>query len=151
MTDWPQIVPRLRVLDNQRKPLRERSKKKPSAQERREGNNKKHLALIRLLPCCVTLKMPAGEAHHLKSGPAAKERGVGMKATDKWAVPLGHKSHMYGVELLGSRNEFGWFQSHGIDPYELAAALWAATGDLPKMTKIVLAHRAGKRRGGGDG
>lgn len=141
MTEKPQEIRPPHVYGNFRKPLRERVKRHVSAQERREGNSKRHLECVRQLPCCITLQMPAGECHHLKSGPAAKERGMGQKATDKWVVPMGHKAHIYGIELLGSRNEEAWFAKHGIDPYELAAALWAASGDIPKMTAIVLAHR----------
>src|SRR5688572_21199438 len=97
-------VPREHVLNNQRPSLKDRAKKKPSAQERREGNCEKHLALLRLCPCAVSLKMPAGEVHHLKSGLAGKERGVGMRATDKWGIPLCHDVHM-DLESHGSRRE----------------------------------------------
>lgn len=128
-------------LPNFRPGVSERSKRKPSAQERREGNSERHRELIRLLPCCVTGQEPGGQAHHLKSGPAAKERGVGMKATDRWLVPLCHEAHINGVERVGSRLEVEWFRARGIaDPHALAKALWDATGDLPRMRAIVLAH-----------
>jgi len=142
MTTRPQEIRQPRVYGNFRPTLAERAKKKPSAQQRREGNDRKHLEFLRRLPCCVTLKMPAGSVHHLKSGPAKKERGVGMKATDRWGVPLSEGAHIFGVELLGSRNELAWFKANGIaDPYGLAEALWHARGDLGRMTAIVLAHR----------
>lgn len=119
----------------------ERARHKPSAQERREGNSARHQALIRLLPCCVSGVEPAGTIHHLKSGPAAKERGAGMKATDKWGLPLTYENHLNGVERVGARRELEWFQARGIeDPHGLAKALWDASGDLPRMRAIVLAH-----------
>lgn len=127
-------------LANFRPPVRERTKVKPSAQQRREGNCEKHLALIRELPCCVTGRAGPNDPHHLKSGPAAKERGVGMRATDRWTVPLCRVAHDE-VERIGSRHEEKWFRENGIpDVVELAAALWNSTGDLKRMTKIVQSH-----------
>jgi hypothetical protein len=129
-----------RGLANFRPPLRDRVKVKPSAQQRREGNCEKHLALIRQLPCCVTGRAGPNDPHHLKSGPAAKERGVGMRATDKWLVPLCRSAHDE-LERLGSRSEDAWFRAHGIaDVVELAAALWHGTGDVERMTRIVQSH-----------
>jgi hypothetical protein len=100
------------------------------------------LALIRKLPCCITGKVPGGEAHHVKTGTG--ERGMGLRSTDKWAVPMAHDPHME-LERMGSRKELAWFDFHDIDPVVLAQDLWAATGDLPKMTRIVIAHRKAGR------
>lgn len=121
-------------------PVRERiaRKAKSSAAEKREGNSKRHLELIRKLPCCVTGKRPV-DCHHLKEG-LAHERGIGRKATDRWAVPLSRSKHEE-VERVGSRNEWAWFKKHGIeDPLELAAALWRVTGDLDRMKRVLQAH-----------
>ena len=105
----------------------------------RPGNSEEHLAAIRKCPCVVTLRVPAGEAHHLKQGTG--ERGAGMRSSDKWAIPLSHVPHME-LERESSRNEAKWFERHGVDaPLDLAAALWAASPDVAKMTKIILAHR----------
>lgn len=132
-------------LGNFRPSVSERAKPKKSAQERREGNSEKHRLLIKLLPCCVTGKRPPNDGHHLKTGPAKSERGMGMKATDRWLVPLCRSSHDE-LEALGSRREFAWFQSHGIaDVHELANALWHATGDLKRMTKVLRAHMGNGR------
>lgn len=105
----------------------------------RDGNDEAHLAAIRKLPCCVTLRTPCGEAHHLKQNTG--ERGAGMRSSDKWAVPICRSAHE-AVESVGSRNETRWFAEHGIaSPIDLAAALWAASPDISKMTSIVIAHR----------
>ena len=139
MPDWPQELRKERVFGNFKPARRERMKPKKSAAEKRPGMSEKHLALIRQMPCCVSLKMPAGEAHHIKSGTG--ERGMGLRSTDRWALPLSHDKHME-LERLGSRNEVKWFQQHGIeDPHELAAALWANTGDLSRMVAVLMAHR----------
>lgn len=113
--------------------------KSKDTREEREGNSDAHLAAIRACPCVVTLKFPAGEAHHLKQGTG--ERGAGMRSSDRWAVPLSRWPHD-DVESIGSRNETAWFKARGIEnPIDLAAALWAASPDVAVMTKIVLAHR----------
>ena len=113
--------------------------KRKDTREDREGNSNAHLEAIRKLPCCITLKMPAGEAHHLKAGTG--ERGAGMRSSDKWAVPICRAAHDE-VERVGSRNEPAWFKDRGIaEPVELASALWGASPDVERMTKIVIAHR----------
>lgn len=122
--------------------IRGPKKKKERKADSRHGMSEDHLALIRKLPCCITGRVPAGEAHHLK---ATGERGMGLRSTDRWAVPMAHDSHME-VERAGSRNELGWFKARGIDAIDLATSLWLATGDLPKMTKIVIAHRSGGKK-----
>ena len=134
-----QIAHPNRGVPNFKRPIRERFKKEPSARERREGNDPMHRKLVKLLPCCITGKLPPNDAHHLCSGPAVKERGTAMKATDRWLVPLCRELHDE-VGRIGTRNEIAWFLSHGVDPHELARALWQARGDLAAMTRIVRAH-----------
>lgn len=129
-----------KVYGNFRPPLRERSKPHVSAQQRREGNCEKHKALIRQLPCCVTGRAGPNDPHHLLGGPAGKERAFGRRATDRWCVPLSRTAHDE-LHRIGARGEDAWFRAHGIaDVYELAAALWSATGDLERMTRVVQAH-----------
>ena len=145
MTDRSQEIRRERLLDNQRPSLKDRMKKKPSAQERREGNSAKHLACIRQMPCaaCLTVNL-RNDPHHLKSLAAGHERGVGMKATDKWVVPLCRSCHE-SVERAGTRNEVSWFKDRKIaEPHELALALFKASGKLGLMVRILMAHRGGR-------
>jgi len=132
-----QEIRKPRVLANFRPSIRER-KTRVAPSSKRAHMSDAHLALIRLLPCCVTGRAPAGEAHHLKAGTG--ERGVGRRSSDRWAVPLCHAEHM-DLESKGSRNEPAWFRDRGVaDPLGLASALWAATGDIEKMRRIVVAH-----------
>jgi len=130
-------IERPHILGNFR--TRKPKEKKERKTDSRPGMSEEHLALVRKLPCCITGRVPAGEAHHLK---ATGERGMGLRSTDRWAIPMAHDPHME-VERAGSRNELTWFKARGIDAIDLATSLWLATGDLPKMTKIVIAHRAG--------
>ena len=115
-----------------------KAKPEKSAREKRPGMDPKHVEAIRKLPCLVTGRIPAGECHHLKG---TGERGMGLRSTDRWGVPLSHFPHME-LEGKGSKNELAWFQAHGIeDPHALADALWHASPDIPRMTKIVIEHR----------
>jgi hypothetical protein len=147
MTDRPGQVPREYVLNNQRPSLKERSKKHVSSQERREGNSKAHLELVRQLPSCVSGVAGPCDPHHLRSGPAAAERGVQMKATDRWVVPITRFEHDE-LHRLSSRIEEAWFRERGVaDVVELANALWVNTGDLDRMLRVLQAHVGRPRRG----
>jgi hypothetical protein len=133
-------------LPNFKPSLQERAKKHVSAQQRREGNNAVHRAIIKQLPCVVCWKKPPNDGHHLKMGLAGGERGVGMRATDKWLVPL-CRVHHDDLESYGSRREFEWFAAHSVEnPELLAKALWDAPKDLTIMTPIVAAHRGMKTK-----
>jgi hypothetical protein len=147
MTDRPQEIRPPKVYGNFRPSLKDRARKKPSAQERREGNSEAHLALIRRLPSCVSGVAGPCDPHHLRSAAALAERGVGMRATDRWAVPLTRAEHDE-LHRISSRLEEAWFRERGIDDVvELAAALWTNTGDLQRMWKVQQAHMGRARRG----
>lgn len=132
-------IPRERILANFKpSKAKQLQVKTRDDHDDRDGNSKAHLACIRKLPCCVCLKMPGGEAHHLK---ATGQRGMGMRSPDKEAVPMCNDCHINGVERAGSKNELAWFEKRGIQALDLAKALWDSTGDVPKMVRIVLAQR----------
>lgn len=103
---------------------------------RSEFMDKKHLANIRLLPSVLSHREPC-EPHHLR---IKQERGVGLKATDRWAIPLTHEEHM-AVHMVGSKREEEWFAAKGIACYAIAYSLWANRGDLEAMRKIILTCR----------
>lgn len=117
--------------------------KTPSSISEREGNSAPHLILVRQMPCCVCLRsrpLVIIDPHHLRSDEAARERGVGMRATDKWCVPLCRDDHD-ALHRLSSRREKQFFYDGGIDPFDLAVALWVSTGDLERMVNILLTQR----------
>ncbi|MFM7010620.1 MAG: hypothetical protein ACKO0Z_15045 [Betaproteobacteria bacterium] len=118
-------------------------RQKVNFRDKRPGMSDDHLACIRKLPCCTCLKMPGGQVSHIKDTPD-KERGMGLKSSDKWAVPQCNDCHINGVERVGTRNELAWFKTRGVDALSLASALWHSTGDIPKMTRIVIEHHGGK-------
>lgn len=117
-------------------------KKKISAADKREGMSAGHLKLIRLLPCCVCWGA-GGECHHLKLGTGT--RGMGMTSTDRFAVPLCNSDHGI-IERAGSKNEWKWFEARGVKCLDLAAALWAAKGNLEKMRLVLASHREQQKR-----
>jgi hypothetical protein len=147
MTDRPQEIRPPKVYGNFRPCLKERAKKHVSSQERREGNSAAHLALIRQLPSCVSGAVGPCDPHHLRGGAALLTRGVGMRAPDRFAVPLLRVEHDE-LHRISSRLEDAWFRERGIDDViELAAALYANTGDLERMWKVQQAHMGRARRG----
>lgn len=111
-------------------------KREMKARDKRPGMNPKHLTKIRKLQSCVSGQRPC-EAHHLR---IKEERGVGLKATDKWAVPLTPDEHRE-VHKVGSRKEEWWFAQYGVDPYALALGLWSANYSLETMENVIEAHR----------
>ena len=137
--DWPHEIARPQVLANFRRPMVLRDKPTPW-QKKRTGMDPGHLVLVRQLPCTVCENRTGIDPHHLKSGAAARERGIGMKATDRWSVPL-CRVHHDEVERLASIHERAWFSAFGLDPHMLALALWGNTGDLMRMLRVLNAHK----------
>ena len=118
--------------------------KKRQNSGKREGQefiDQVHRKQIATLRCCIPScsQHAPSHAHHLRI-PA--ERGMGQRATDKWCVPLCAADHE-ACHKVGTRKEGKWFEDQGIDPYELARALWGARGNPAAMARIVQAHRQG--------
>jgi hypothetical protein len=125
-----QVTPRFKVPKSLR---RERK-----ARDERPGMSAKYLAAIRKLPSCISGRSPC-EAHHLR---IKEERGVSMRATDRWAVPLTWDEH-HDVHRVGSRREEAWFKQHGIDARALAEALWNNKHSEETMLLVLRAHVLG--------
>jgi hypothetical protein len=112
-------------------------KRQSKWRDKRPGMSVSHCELVRLCPCVVCLIVPAGTVHHLKD---TGERGIGVRSTDRWGVPLCPLCHEQ-IESVGSRNETAHFLAvWKVDPHSLARSLWASTGDLAQMTRITIAH-----------
>lgn len=106
--------------------------------KKRPGMSADHLTSIREMPCCACKNGPGGEAHHLKADTG--ERGMGLRSTDRWTVPL-CRNHHDEVERAGTRNERSWFAKVNIEPALLAHDLWINTGDFARMVRVLLAHK----------
>jgi len=69
--------------------------------------DKKFLAFVRSLPCCVTLRMDNVQAAHLRLGvPYHEKGGMGIKSHDKWSVPLSAEEHMRQHQI-GEKSYWG--------------------------------------------
>lgn len=102
--------------------------------------DKAHLAFVGRQPCLVCGRTPA-HAHHLRF---AQARGMGLKVSDEYTVPLCSVHH---DALHRTGDESAWWARHGIlDPLEIAAKLWRAsrTGtppdDVPLPASAPSAH-----------
>lgn len=140
MTDRPQQIAKPKVYGNfKARGLAKPKHKNSRWREDREGMDEQHLACIRQLPCVTCLKVPCGQAHHLK---CTGQRGMAVRSTDEHTLPHCHNDHM-DIENRGAKQEVAYYRSINIDPLALAKDLWNATGDIAKMTRIVIAHRCG--------
>jgi hypothetical protein len=86
----------------------------------RRVRNKLHLRFVASKPCLVCGREPS-HAHHVRY---AQARGLGIKVSDEYAVPLCSVHH---DELHRVGNEKIWWSNHGIDPLKVAAELWTFT------------------------
>ena len=105
-------------------------KSKPRKAFRRQPE---HLKLIRALFCLACNGSHNIEAHHMKQ---TGDRGMGMKSSDRYAVPLCHSCHA-DLETRGSKNELTWFEAGVPDPLGVALDLFLSTGDLAEMIAIM--------------
>ena len=106
------------------------------ARDRRYGMSDAYVLLIKQLPE-LHQRSVSVNSHHLR---VYEERGVGLKATDKWAIPLTRIEHDQ-VHTVGAREEVADF-TKGVNAYRLAELLWEAWevhGDraLPHMQQII--------------
>lgn len=78
--------------------------------------------------------------HHLITGMvAAGERGTGIKAKDRWSLPLCFTCHRK-LHALGSDDLF--FVPLGIDPRAVASALWSVRDEpVESYRRIVFRAR----------
>ena len=123
--------------------FRDRLAKKKNSEnfKARPGMSPAHLVLIRNLPCCIC-GVSGSEAHHVKAGTG--ERGMGLRSTDRWAVPMCHEHHME-VERAGSKKENDWFAQRAVLPGLLAMDLWKGTGNLERMQRVLTGHLKGHK------
>ena len=138
-------VPRERVLGNfktprgpKKKQPKPHKKKTERARDRRPGMSPLHLKIIVKLPCCVSGITHNIDPHHLRQHTG--ERGMNLRATDKFTVPLYHDLHFYSLHKLGSQHEEAWFAERGVNPWDLANALWKASPDFRNMQAIMKEH-----------
>lgn len=101
------------------------------------------LALVRQCPCAVDRAYTGDvQSHHLM---LKQFRGVGMKAPDRYSIPLSLERHNE-LHRYGSRRHEAVMCEWGVDGEALAAQLWAifcfdpATLRLARMRAAVMEH-----------
>ena len=88
--------------------------------EPRRVRNKVHLRLVAKQPCLICGRRPC-DAHHLRF---AQTRGLGLKVSDEFAVPLCRGHHR---EVHRAGDEARWWTTAGVDAIGIARKLWIET------------------------
>jgi DNA recombination protein Rad52 len=92
--------------------------------EPRRIRSKEHLRYVAQQPCLICGRAPT-HAHHIRF---AQSRGLGLKVSDEFTVPLcaihHQQNHATGDERL-------WWQEHKIDPLDVASHFWRESQNLP--------------------
>jgi len=86
--------------------------------------SKEHLRHVAQQPCLICGRSPS-HAHHVRF---AQSRGLGLKVSDEFTVPLCAIHHQ---QNHATGNERIWWQEHKIDPLAVAARLWRESQHLP--------------------
>jgi DNA recombination protein Rad52 len=84
----------------------------------RRLRDKAHLQFVAAHPCLICARQPC-HGHHLTF---AQKRGLSMKVSDEFVVPLCAIHH---DELHRFGAERDWWHSQGVDPEPIAATLWS--------------------------
>ena len=86
--------------------------------------SKEHLRFVARQPCLICGRAPS-HAHHVRH---AQSRGLGLKVSDEFTVPLCAIHHS---ENHATGDERRWWERHKVDPLKVASTLWHQ-GRAPK-------------------
>jgi Rad52/22 family double-strand break repair protein len=78
---------------------------------------KEHLRFVATQPCVICGRSPS-HAHHVRY---AQSRGLGLKVSDEFTVPL-CAIHHHDLHTVGKEEE--WWKARNIDPLMVAHSLW---------------------------
>ena len=110
---------------------------------------KEHLRYVASQPCAICGRTPS-HAHHVRY---AQSRGLGLKVSDEFTVPLCAIHHR---DIHDTTKEREWWQERKIDPLIIARALWnesqkhfastdpAGSGEVVTKTESTLGPEAAK-------
>ena len=93
--------------------------------------DRKHLAFVASLPCCISGGTDGVQAHHLLR---TSEKAMGRRSGDDSVIPLHWVAH---ASLHRHGNETVFLARYGIDGPTLAKALYEATGDYERACAIL--------------
>jgi DNA recombination protein Rad52 len=85
--------------------------------EPKRHRSREHLRFVAEQPCLICGRSPS-HAHHIRY---AQPRGLGLKVSDAFTVPLCAIHHS---ENHTTGNERGWWQERKLDPLPVAHRLW---------------------------
>jgi hypothetical protein len=85
---------------------------------------KDHLRYVATQPCVICGRSPS-HPHHVRY---AQSRGIGLKVSDEFVVPLCAIHHR---QLHQTTKEREWWQARRMDPLIIAAELWRESQKLP--------------------
>ena len=92
--------------------------------EPRRVRDRVHVKFVATHECLICGRRPS-DAHHLRF---MQSRALGRKVSDEFTVPLCRGHHR---EVHHCGDEITWWKNIGIDPTEIARALWRVTHPLP--------------------
>ena len=78
---------------------------------------KEHLRFVASQPCLICGRTPS-HAHHVRH---AQPRGLGLKVSDEFTVPLCAAHHQ---QLHHTTKESDWWKEQNVDPLKIARDLW---------------------------
>jgi hypothetical protein len=96
--------------------------------EMRRHRDKIHLRFVARQPCLICARQPC-DAHHVRF---AQSRGLGLKVSDEFTVPLCRGHHR---ELHRAGNETSWWTTKGVDAMGVARKLWIETHPVRALAK----------------
>ena len=97
--------------------------------------DKQHLRFVAKQPCLVCGREPS-DPHHLRF---AQSRGLGLKVSDEFAVPLCRAHHR---ELHRAGKEVDWWTRRRIEPIDIARRLWIETHPLMVSASLPVGNGA---------
>jgi hypothetical protein len=103
--------------------------------EPRRLRDKAHLKYIASQPCLFCGRQPS-DPHHLRF---AQPRGIGMKVSDEFTVPLCRGHHR---QLHQAGNELAWWKGLKIEPLAVARGFWEQTHPKSAATVETQSSRA---------
>jgi hypothetical protein len=116
----------------------------------REGEDASHRAMVSRLPCIVCgVEEPRVnvDPHHLQRSVPKDQRGMGLRAVDKYTVPLCRDvaaQSMHHDEVESGGDDEAWLAERGIQGRDVAAELWRRRGDFEAMRDYVIRHLFGR-------
>ena len=110
--------------------------------EPKRHRSREHLRFVAKQPCLICGRSPS-HAHHIRY---AQPRGLGLKVSDEFTVPLCAIHHS---ENHTTGNERGWWQERKLDPLPVAHRLWQESCSIapsPEATTTTSSVESGQKK-----